>query len=916
MNYSSEYNLYWLQSDRIGESSGDLQRVANEILLTCGSGTILDIGSGEGELVCALLDRGVSAVGLDVSEVVVARSNDRAPGRFFPGSVLALPFDDDAFETVVSTDCMEHLAPEDVPAALREILRVTRKNVFLKIATTQDRDGHWHLTVEGRAWWEARCFEAGFRKHPAYYKINNYESLNNEGWQISIVLEKLPAAAANAFPLESLSEERGLHMDMLRDAGERSDAHVIRYDWASGYVKPGDRVLDAACGLGYGGRVIAASTRADRIIGIDGSKYAIDYAKMSFSEDGDRVRYELGMLPEALSALEDNSVDLVTSFETLEHVADPVAVLREFHRILVPGGRILVSVPNDWSDASGEDPNPYHLHVYDWGRLKTEISEFFTLEEAYAQTASQCKVPALGANVWERRGRMLRRVEIAETSPMDCEWWLMVGMKSPLESSVGYSERVFSNIANTGHPSIRYGEFFSIPWLMHSMVNVTHRLKDVEKLDDLCGAVLDKAAAHSNDYRAALCVQAYRALDPRERQSRNMLNVIALIDEEVAISPGSEMALRWRISLLFAKARLLQALGDLAGAASAYEDCAGHDVRAFGVHLATKTTEASFVGGRIALSLGQTDRARACWERGLAIGEQLLGVSLDDILINRSHPNLFNHGDGVREYTLAWDNIARCANGLALLAEGRGVDESLLQGSFQTEYSVVTRDVLSCRGQLGEQSLELKSERRALEERTKLLEQANVALESVTDDLVGARSDLADRSDELVRARLDLVERTKLLEQANVALESVTDDLVGARSDLADRSDELVRARLDLVERTRMLEQANEALANQTEELVWTRQELVERTGTLERVITDLNERTARLEQANAALDNSGAEALVLANRELHTRSSELAAALRSLEEKEELLKTANAKIVSLSQGVLRKMWRRVRRGN
>ncbi len=224
----SLYDGYWESADRIGESSGDLNRVAEQVISTCGVGRTLDIGSGEGLLVASLLRKGVDAFGVDVSEVVSARCNKRMPGRFTHGSVLVLPFADASFQTVVSTDCLQHLAPKDVPKALKEIYRVAGRYVFLQLATILDREEHWHLTVEGRSWWEAKCFEAGFRKHPAYYKINPYESLNEDGWQITIVLEKIPEQANMKYPIAALAAERDLHMDMLREVGERSDAHIAR----------------------------------------------------------------------------------------------------------------------------------------------------------------------------------------------------------------------------------------------------------------------------------------------------------------------------------------------------------------------------------------------------------------------------------------------------------------------------------------------------------------------------------------------------------------------------------------------------------------------------------------------------------------------------------------------------------------
>ncbi|KYQ66677.1 hypothetical protein AXH09_26675 [Pseudomonas aeruginosa] len=420
----------------------DTDRIAEQIVMTCGIGRTLDVGSGEGLLVASLLRRGVDAYGVDVSEVVTAHCNRRMPGRFTQGSVLELPFEDASFQTVASTDCLEHLAPEDVPKALKEIHRVASRFVFLQIATTPDRDGHWHLTVEGRAWWEAKCFEAGFRKHPAYYKVNSYESLNADGWQITIVLEKIPEHAHKKYPLSALAAERDLHMDMLREVGERSDAHVARYLWAEKYVRQGDRVLDAACGLGYGSYALAELSKASKITGVDGSDYGVDYARENFCSLSPKLDFFAGYLPECLAKYPDGHFDVIVSFETLEHVEHPEALLTEFHRLLSPGGRIVVSVPNDWSDETGEDPNPFHLHVYTLDKLRAQIKQHFIPEALFQQIASGCKTTSAW-NSWQRMPRTLRSVPIDTNSPPPSEWWLMVGMKDPVSNSIPYRESVY-----------------------------------------------------------------------------------------------------------------------------------------------------------------------------------------------------------------------------------------------------------------------------------------------------------------------------------------------------------------------------------------------------------------------------------------------------------------------------------------
>lgn len=761
-DYRAEYDDYWSRADRIGESSGDVEVVADHIVDTCGLGSVLDLGSGEGHLVGALLRRGVDAKGLDVSAVVVERCNERLPGRFLHGSILALPFDDDAFHTIVSTDCMEHLAKEDVPQALSEIFRVAGRYVFLQLATTQDRDGHWHLTVEGRAWWESTCFAAGFRKHPNYYRLNEYEALNNDGWQIYILLEKIPPVALDNYPLESLNAERGLHMDMTRDTGERSDAHIIRYQWACNYIKPGDRVLDAACGLGYGGHVVRHLTEAASVTGIDGSEYAIDYAKKSFPFKGDRAEYLVGMLPEALSQYEDGSFDIVISFETLEHVEKPRELLQEFYRVLTPGGRVIVSVPNDWSDETGTDPNPFHLHVYDWKRLTSELTASFLLEDAYAQTASQVKIGGQGC-VWERRDRSLKQVTLSDESPVDCEWWLMTAMKSPLESSQHYEERVFSNIAGSGHPSIRYSEYFENPWLVYAMVNVSYRLKNTKALMALAEQVIHTMPSSSNDYAAALCVKAYSLLESNTANAAVIHETLVKIDHLTAQACKDLMSVRWKVSLLMVKGKLLQAIGCLEEARDAFAACAEVDTNEFGIHLATKITESFYQAGKISYSLGKIDEARQSWANGVSFGQTLLEASPEEILIEQDYPNRFNNGDGVREYTVSWDNIARCANGLHLLNLGYGLSYQSLESCLQTEYRSVNN--------------QLSIVRQTLIERTRLLEKT--------------KNELAELNRDLIDTRQTLIERTRLLEQANNELVDRTADLVNTRQALIERTERL-----------------------------------------------------------------------------------------------------------------------------
>jgi glycosyltransferase involved in cell wall biosynthesis/ubiquinone/menaquinone biosynthesis C-methylase UbiE len=670
MNYADAYDHYWRLPDRTGSHSfDDPDPIADQILVACGGGSVLDVGCGMGLLVATLLRRGVDAYGSDVSSVAAASAARRTPDRVSVADLRRLPFADDAFDTLVSTDCLEHIAQPHVGEALAELHRVCRRNVFLRISTRADRDERWHLTVQSRDWWERRLVEAGFRKHPGYYDVNPYESLNESTADITVVYEKIPAAALARWPLRALAAERDLHMDMLREAGARSDAHVIRYHLASAYVRQGDTVLDAACGLGYGAYVLHARSMAARTMGIDASEFAVDYARANFSPLSPNLQYELGRLPERLASVADDSIDLVVSFETLEHVEDPAMLLREFTRVLKPAGRLLISIPNDWSDDDGKDPNPHHLHVYTWSTLREQLAAPLIVEAAFAQTASRHKQTAGARRVWQTANRSLRRIRLSElrgdTVP-DCEWWIAVCMKDPLNGAdVRYRETTFTDVASDdGWHATAFARDYRNPFLVKGMVTIGHRLTDDDALLDTAQRVSQRAAVDAADLGAALAVEGYRHLADRdldwhavERFDRRAQDFLG------ATGWRNAHQRRWRISLLFVLAQLWQATGNFAKAAGYFEACAALDPLEFSPLLATKSVEACERLALLQMAAGDTDAARRSLVRGIAIANRALGSDWRTALGSMSQPVEF----GLPELAAVLEYASACAYALTHL---------------------------------------------------------------------------------------------------------------------------------------------------------------------------------------------------------------------------------------------------------
>lgn len=122
--------------------------------------------------------------------------------------------------------------------------------------------------------------------------------------------------------------------------GEIWIEHWHRYHFASRWAA-GKRVLDVACGEGYGSALLARA--AESVTGVDISKEAIDHAKAAYAGV---ANLDFHCAPCTALPLDAASIDVAVSFETLEHIAGQSQFLDELSRVLVPGGVLLLSCPN------------------------------------------------------------------------------------------------------------------------------------------------------------------------------------------------------------------------------------------------------------------------------------------------------------------------------------------------------------------------------------------------------------------------------------------------------------------------------------------------------------------------------------------------------------------------------------------
>lgn len=151
--------------------------------------------------------------------------------------------------------------------------------------------------------------------------------------------------------------------------------HYTRY-LSSCDLVDGKEVLDIACGSGYGTKMLAA--RAKKVYGVDVDAPTVQYAKENFAASN--ITYSVG--DGAAIPLKDNSIDVVVTFETIEHIADYERFLDEVQRVLRPDGVILVSTPNDVEYAEGND---FHAHEFKKEELVKTLKKRFRYAEEYYQ---------------------------------------------------------------------------------------------------------------------------------------------------------------------------------------------------------------------------------------------------------------------------------------------------------------------------------------------------------------------------------------------------------------------------------------------------------------------------------------------------------------------------------------------------
>ncbi len=172
-------------------------------------------------------------------------------------------------------------------------------------------------------------------------------------------LENLYREWEEKYGIEKSGERQIGTMDMIEIG------HVQRYEKAVELLtayehSPLRNILDCACTVGYGSKIIAQNFPEAKVTGVDIEEKAINFARDHYK--GDNLQF---VACDALTLdIAEASLDAIVSIETIEHVPDSVALLHKFASMMQEGGVLIGSVPNEDVIPWATNGNIYHYRHF------------------------------------------------------------------------------------------------------------------------------------------------------------------------------------------------------------------------------------------------------------------------------------------------------------------------------------------------------------------------------------------------------------------------------------------------------------------------------------------------------------------------------------------------------------------------
>ena len=189
--------------------------------------------------------------------------------------------------------------------------------------------------------------------------------------------------------------------------------HMHRYMFCRDVVSE-KVVLDIACGEGYGSHFI--SEFAKTVIGMDVSQEAVEHAKRKYVKEN--LKFEVGECQSI--PLEDNSVDVVVSFETIEHHDKHVEMISEIKRVLCSNGILIISSPNklEYTDKRNYQ-NEFHVKELYREEFLSLLSSSFKNTQVFGQRIVFSSVVASESNRFQTSFSNINAVNVAPSAKLE-----------------------------------------------------------------------------------------------------------------------------------------------------------------------------------------------------------------------------------------------------------------------------------------------------------------------------------------------------------------------------------------------------------------------------------------------------------------------------------------------------------------
>ena len=325
----------------------------------------------------------------------------------------------------------------------------------------------------------------------------------------------------------------------------------------------------------------------------------------------------------------------------------------------------MISVPNDWTEEDGEDPNPHHFHVYDWGQILDQLAEAgFLIEATFAKTVSRRKEQG----AWETHGYEWCEYAVEEVRDKPSEWCVVLAMKSPFDGcGAEFTNSAFFEAGQPPNSIMDYAQQYQNPWLIPSIVTRGLRTERTCLRMELAQQVIDQQPPNA-DQAAALCTTAYGMLEQTAPWSETEALLVRMAPH---YSPRdwhsvAPIDVRWAVSLRYVSALLLLRAGKRSQAMEALEACAELPFLNYAPVLGTKTVGAAILRASLAMSDGDRAAAEHWLRQGLALSQQAVSQDWQAALGDLERQAL----PVMREMAQVLELGSQCAVGLALLPHG------------------------------------------------------------------------------------------------------------------------------------------------------------------------------------------------------------------------------------------------------